>query len=141
MGVNPNKGNVIIVTTHNESVASIVNPHNWYNLEKLSEDDCWSIIKAKAFESGDVPELFQTIGKAIAQQCRGSPLAANMMGAVLRGKEIDDWKSIQDIEPSNIEGYQNSMVKVLKISFDHLPSSSLKECFAYCSIFPKDSVI
>ncbi|KAL2530605.1 putative disease resistance RPP13-like protein 1 [Forsythia ovata] len=110
MGVNPNKGNVIIVTTRNESVASIVNPHNWYyKLEKLSEDDCWSIIKAKAFEGGDVPELFQTIGKEIAQQCRGSPLAANMMGAVLRGKEIDDWESIQKIGLSNIEEDQNSV--------------------------------
>ncbi|KAL2494313.1 putative disease resistance RPP13-like protein 1 [Forsythia ovata] len=108
MGVNSNKGNVIIVTTRNESVALIVNPHNWYNLEKLSEDDCWSIIKAKAFEGGDVPEHFQTIGKEIAQQCRGSPLAANMMGAVLRGKEIVDWESIQKIGPSNIEADQNS---------------------------------
>ncbi|KAL2530452.1 putative disease resistance RPP13-like protein 1 [Forsythia ovata] len=142
MGVNPNKGYVIIVTTRNESVASIVNPHNCnYKLEKLSEDDCWSIIKAKAFEGGDVRELFQTIGKAIAQQCRGSPLAANMMGAVLRGKEIDDWESIQKIGPSNIEGDENSVVQVLKISFDRLPSSSLKECFAYCSIFPKDEKI
>ncbi|KAL2478673.1 putative disease resistance RPP13-like protein 1 [Forsythia ovata] len=143
MGVNPNKGNVIIVTTRNESVASIVNPYNWYyKLEKLSEDECWSIIKAKAFEGGDVPELFQTIGNEIAQQCRGSPLAANVMGAALRGKEIDDWESIQKIGPSNIEGDENSVVQqVLKISFDRLPSSSLKECFAYCSIFPKDAEI
>ncbi|KAL2530510.1 putative disease resistance RPP13-like protein 1 [Forsythia ovata] len=141
MGVNPNRGNVIIVTTRNESVASIVNPLNWYNLEKLSEDDCWSIIKAKAFEGGDVPEHFQTIGKAIAQQCRGSPLASNMMGAVLRGKKIEEWISIQEIGPSNIEGDQNSVIQVLKISFDRLPSSTLKECFAYCSIFPKDKVI
>ncbi|KAL2506929.1 putative disease resistance RPP13-like protein 1 [Abeliophyllum distichum] len=142
MGVNPNKGNVIIVTTRNENVASIVNPHNCNSkLEKLSEDDCWSIIKAKAFEGGDVPEHFQTIGKAIAQQCRGSPLASNMMGAVLRGKKIEEWISIQEIGPSNIEGDQNSIIQVLKISFDRLPSSSLKECFAYCSIFPKDEVI
>ncbi|KAL2530442.1 putative disease resistance protein RGA1 [Forsythia ovata] len=110
MGVNPNKGYVIIVTTRNEIVASIVNPHNCnYKLEKLSPDDCWSIIKAKAFEGGDVPEHFQTIGKEIAQQCRGSPLAANMMGAVLRGKKIDDWESIQKIGPSNIEGDENSV--------------------------------
>ncbi|KAL2530933.1 putative disease resistance RPP13-like protein 1 [Forsythia ovata] len=141
MGVEPNKGNVISVTTRNESVASIVNPHNWYNLEKLSEDDCWSIIKAKAFEGGDIPEHFQTIGKAIAQQCRGSPLASKTMGAVLRGKEIDEWISIQEIGPSIIEGDQNSVIQVLKISFDRLPSSSLKECFAYCSIFPKDADI
>ncbi|KAL2492903.1 putative disease resistance RPP13-like protein 1 [Abeliophyllum distichum] len=141
MGVSPNKGNVIIVTTRNENVASIVNPHNWYNLEKLSEDDCWSIIKAKAFVGGDVPEHFQSIGKAIAQQCRGSPLASNMMGAVLRGKKIEDWESIQKKGPSNIEGDENSVEQVLKISFDRLPSSSLKECFAYCSIFPKDKVI
>ncbi|KAL2530201.1 putative disease resistance RPP13-like protein 1 [Forsythia ovata] len=113
MGVEPNKGNVISVTTRNESVASIVNPHNWYNLEKLSEDDCWSIIKAKAFEGGDIPEHFQTIGKAIAQQCRGSPLASKMMGAVLRGKEIDEHLTILEESTPEITKEKASYVRTL----------------------------
>ncbi|KAL2506087.1 putative disease resistance RPP13-like protein 1 [Abeliophyllum distichum] len=141
VGVNPNKGNVIIVTTRNEKVASIVKSHDWHRLEKLSEDDCWSIIKAKAFKGGDVPHDFQIIGKALAQQCRGSPLAANMMGAVLKGKKIDEWNSILDTGLSNFEGDENTMLQVLRTSFDRLPSLTLKECFAYCSILPKDAKI
>ncbi|GFP85206.1 putative disease resistance protein rga3 [Phtheirospermum japonicum] len=32
---------------------------------------------------------------------------------------------------------RNPISKILKLSFDNLPSPSLKKCFAYCSIFPK----
>ncbi|XP_047951030.1 uncharacterized protein LOC125196525 [Salvia hispanica] len=51
------KGNAIIITTRESKVASLVKPLHTYALNGLSDEDCWSIIKAKAFPNGDDRDL------------------------------------------------------------------------------------
>ncbi|CAA3024673.1 disease resistance RGA3 [Olea europaea subsp. europaea] len=139
-GVNPNKGNVIMVTTRDLKVASIVKTYrDPYSLELLKDDQCWSIIKARAFGDAEVPERFEKVGYEIACKCGGLPLAANMVGGTLQGKEVAEWISVLEIGLSNLEANQNIVFQVL--SFDRLSSPLLKKCFAYCSIFPEDSEI
>ncbi|CAA3023465.1 disease resistance RGA3 [Olea europaea subsp. europaea] len=141
-GVNPNRGNVIMVTTRDLKVASIVKTYrDPYSLELLKDDECWSIIKARTFGDAKVPKQFEKVGYEIACKCRGLPLAANMVGGTLQGKEVDEWISILEIGLSKLEANQNSVMQVLKVSFDRLSSPSLKKCFAYCSIFAEDSRI
>ncbi|KAH6816073.1 hypothetical protein C2S51_020893 [Perilla frutescens var. frutescens] len=136
-GVTSVKGNGIIVTTRNTEVASIVNPLHIHQLNPLSDEECWSIIKAKTSENGDhVPLGFESIGRKIAKRCQGLPLAANVVGGVLRSKSEDEWLSIQENWLPDVEG-DNNISKILRLSFDNLSSPSLKKCFAYCSIFPK----
>ncbi|XP_073138876.1 putative disease resistance protein RGA4 [Henckelia pumila] len=104
----------------------------------MNFDDCWSIIKARAFFGQPIPQDFKAIGKEIALACQGLALAANVVGGSLRGKGINDWKSFQHESGfSNSSATEDSLMKVLKISYDRLPSSLLKKCFAYCSNFSK----
>ncbi|CAI9762863.1 unnamed protein product [Fraxinus pennsylvanica] len=141
-GVNSNKRNVIMVTTRLQSVASIAKTYrDAYSLESLKDDQCWSIIKARTFGDAEVPERFEKGGYEIACKCRGLPLAANMVGGTLQGKEVDEWISVLEIGLSKLEANQDSMMQVLKVSFDRLSSPLLKKCFAYCSIFAEDSRI
>ncbi|XP_047954741.1 putative disease resistance protein RGA1 [Salvia hispanica] len=136
-GITSTMGNGIIITTRSQNVASIVRPLE-YTLRGLSDDDCWNIIKAKAFDGNeDVPPEFEIVGKKIAESCRGLPLAANVVGGVLRRcKSEEEWRLISVNCLSDAEGAER-IKKILKLSFDYLPSPSLKKCFAYCSIFPK----
>ncbi|KAL1535480.1 putative disease resistance protein RGA3 isoform X1 [Salvia divinorum] len=141
LGVTSTKGNGIIITTRSEKVASIVNPIHIHHLNGLSEEDCWSIIKAKtSVESGEVPSGFETIGRKIAKRCQGLPLAANVVGGVLRGKSEEEWRSINEKWLSDGEGGEN-ISKILRLSFDRLSSPSLKKCFTFCSVFPKGRAI
>lgn len=56
-------------------------------------------------------------------------------------REKDEWLLIQDNKIWELLEEQNRILHALKLSFTHLPSPSLKQCFAYCSMFAKDFVI
>ncbi|XP_027119337.2 putative disease resistance protein RGA3 [Coffea arabica] len=141
IGINPMSGNWIIVTTRSQRIASLVTSHPCPPLEKLSDDDCWSILKVKAFANGVVPSKeMETIGKKVAQKCQGLPFAASLVGGILRGKGVEEWHSIQE-SFSNEVFEKNMALQLLGLSFNQLPSPSLKKCFAYCSIFAKGSEI
>ncbi|GKV02267.1 hypothetical protein SLEP1_g14724 [Rubroshorea leprosula] len=136
-------GNSIVVTTRKEGVASSIDkclPLCRHHLKKLSDDDCWLIIKGKVFESTEasIPDQqLEAIGREIAKKCGGLPLIANVLGGTMCNvKGVDGWLSIKDKIVWNLE--DSDQIKfVLKLSFDHLPSP-LKKCFSFCSIFPKD---
>ncbi|XP_057781373.1 disease resistance protein RGA2-like [Salvia miltiorrhiza] len=136
LGVSCVKGNAIVVTTRSTKVASIVKPIHTHELEGLSEEDCWSIIKVKTFGEGNVPSEFETIGKRIARRCQGLPLAANVVGGILSNQSEGKWRSIEEKWLAPNEGGDN-ITKILRLSFDNLSLPLLKKCFAYCAMFPK----
>ncbi|KAL0307657.1 UNVERIFIED_CONTAM: putative disease resistance protein RGA1 [Sesamum angustifolium] len=141
VGINLVNGNFIIVTTRSNRVASIVNPAYQHSLGILSDDECWDIIKMKAFPNEEVSEHLENIGRKIAGKCGGLPLAANMIGGTLQRKDIYDWTSVLHSGFSDSNGDTSGVLQVLKLSFDRLPSPLLKKCFAYCSIFSEDEEI
>ncbi|TYJ38234.1 hypothetical protein E1A91_A05G429900v1 [Gossypium mustelinum] len=141
-GISTNGGNGVILTTRKEDVASTVQalPDQWHQPEKLEDEECWSIIKECAL--GDSPRSHELapIGKEIAKQCQGVPLVANVIGGLMRKIELSPsaWREIQT---NGVWGSPEGVLEVesvLKLSFNHLSSPSLKKCFAYCAMFPKD---
>ncbi|XP_070663690.1 putative disease resistance protein RGA3 [Malus domestica] len=135
-------GSKIIVTTRNDKVALISEkllPR--HELGEFSTDECWSIMKAKAWPISSAPE-FEKIGKEIAKNCGGVPLAAKVLGGILQTrKSIEDWSSFKNNRIWANLSKEDKIMSILKLSFDNLGSSSLKQCFAYCSMFEKDSKI
>jgi hypothetical protein len=125
--------NAVVVTTRLPVVASIMEspPECSYKLERLSEGQCWSIIKEIVSRNGgeSIPSELEAIRIDIENKCGGVPLTATILGGMLLSeKEKEKWRSTID----------SDALPILKLSFDTLPSTSLQRCFAYCSIFPKD---
>ncbi|XP_026420661.1 putative disease resistance protein RGA1 [Papaver somniferum] len=134
-------GSKVLITTRNNRVASIVRGSiPPYNLGRLEDDACWSIVKQKAFSPGgalDAPKMSE-IGKEIAKKCCGLPLAAKFVGSLMRSKNKEsDWIKIRDDDIWNTPDSKRKILHVLKFSYNYLPSH-LKQCFSYCSIFPKN---
>ncbi|XP_057417848.1 putative disease resistance protein RGA3 [Lotus japonicus] len=132
-------GNKIITTTRSDKVASIMGNVYKHNLRYLPEEDCSKLFVKCAFPAGDAnqhPRLLE-IGKEIARKCKGLPLAVVSLGCLLYSKSDErEWKKIRDSEIWKMNQQDDGILAALKLSYNHLPSE-MKQCFSYCSIFPK----
>ncbi|XP_019254708.1 PREDICTED: putative disease resistance protein RGA3 [Nicotiana attenuata] len=139
-GINTFRGNCILVTTRRDQVASSVaaDPHK---LKNLTDDHCWSIFKQRAFVDGEVTEELVSMHNKIVEMCKGLPLAASVLGGLLRNKEKHEWQTILEgnlLVAGEDDTRENRIKKILKLSYDYLPFPHLKKCFAYFAMFPKD---
>ncbi|GLT79957.1 hypothetical protein SLA2020_514220 [Shorea laevis] len=132
-------GSKILVTTRSHKVAAVVGANSTYNLEGLAEDDCWTLFRRRAFADGEelqYPFVFP-IGKQIVKKCKGVPLAAKILGSLMRfTREEREWLHVQGSELWDLDDGENRLLSVLRLSYNHLPSH-LKRCFSYCSLHPK----
>ncbi|RHN65654.1 putative P-loop containing nucleoside triphosphate hydrolase, leucine-rich repeat domain, L [Medicago truncatula] len=135
-------GSRIIITTRFESVAATMQTFlPVHKLEPPQGDDCWSSLSKYAFPTSNYQQRsnLKTIGREISKKCDGLPLAAIAIGGLLRTKLSQDYWN--DVLKSNIWELTNDEVQPsLLLSYHHLPAP-LKGCFAYCSIFSKNSIL
>ncbi|KAI8537372.1 hypothetical protein RHMOL_Rhmol09G0018600 [Rhododendron molle] len=145
-GIKDSKGSKILITTRSLEVLSAIQtfPTCIHQLNLPSEDDCWKIFSKRAFANRAPSEILtlDVIGRRMVKKCERLPLAINALGRLLYSKQDrQEWESIEKSEIWNSPENKNGILPVLRLSFDNLPSPSLKKSFAYCSIFPKGKVI
>ncbi|KAG1326572.1 putative disease resistance protein RGA3 [Cocos nucifera] len=134
------RGSKVIVTTRNERIAMMMGSVAPFQLKGLADEDCWTLFRHKAFgieRAKETPSL-EAIGKEIVKKCGGVPLAVKALGSLMSTKrDEEEWIAIRDCEIWRLSQERTEIVPSLRLSYDHLPSR-LKQCFAYCSLFPKD---
>ncbi|GAA0139389.1 antimicrobial response protein [Lithospermum erythrorhizon] len=135
----------ILLTTRKEEVAIVMGtaPSNILKPRHISDDNCWLIMRQRAFQgksNGKKNEL-ENIGKKIAEKCKGLPLAAKTLGAMLISKDFaEDWREVLNSKMWELVVVENELVPHIFLSYQELPSA-LKRCFSILALFPKDSNI
>ncbi|XP_021739225.1 putative disease resistance protein RGA3 [Chenopodium quinoa] len=137
-------GSRIIVTTRSAYVAKAVGTTKPHNIGLLTEEESWNLFKKFAFRSQleeSSGSYFTQLGKEILNSCGNVPLAIKVVGSLLYSETKEEWEQIRDTRLSKAKGKEDDInyiiMQVLKLSYDYLPPA-LKQCFAYCSLFPKD---
>ncbi|KAG8367200.1 hypothetical protein BUALT_Bualt16G0047900 [Buddleja alternifolia] len=133
-------GSKILVTTRNESVASIMSFGPSFYLKELEGDDSLSLLAQYSLGAGSFNGYsdLKEIGEKIVKKCNNLPLAVKTMAGILRSKlSSNEWEDVLYSDIWSIGDDRNKILPALKLSYHHLPPY-LKRCFAYCSIFPKD---
>ncbi|CAN4095718.1 unnamed protein product [Withania somnifera] len=137
-------GSKILVTTRSDAVTLAVQASHSHRLQVLSREDSWTLFKKIAFADGGAIEnsALVSIGRRIVEKCKGLPLAIKALAGLLYSqKEESEWLVIEHSELWGSLESTDTVLPSLRLSYDHLPLLSLKQCFTYCSIFLKDSVM
>eukprot|EP00268_Persea_americana_P023196 TRINITY_DN22852_c2_g2_i1.p1 TRINITY_DN22852_c2_g2~~TRINITY_DN22852_c2_g2_i1.p1 ORF type:complete len:1175 (-),score=204.71 TRINITY_DN22852_c2_g2_i1:431-3955(-) len=134
-------GSKILVTTRSEKAAKAMDTNYIHNLKALSPNDCWLVFSRRAFAGREREECIELedIGRQIVEKCKGVPLSAKTIGSVMQRKRTaEDWECVLKNEIwAILEEAEKGILPALLLSYYNLPVH-LKQCFAYCSVFPKD---
>ena len=129
-------GCVVLTTTRKEGVAKLMGTIKAHDIALLDDGSIKEIIETKAFGSQENrPAELLALVDDVVQRCAGSPLAANALGSVLRGKTSpEEWKAV--LSKSIAHNKDEKILPILRLSYDELPTH-MKQCFAFCAVFPK----
>ncbi|KAK9666482.1 hypothetical protein RND81_14G187700 [Saponaria officinalis] len=140
-------GSRVLTTSRLRAVAKAIESNHMYILRGLSDENSWRLFERMAFEQGKAPldHDLVDIGKDVVKKCANVPLSIRVVGSFLRGQHKSKWLSFRSTDlrklGSSKDGQaEDGIIPTLKYSYYHL-SPSLKSCFSYCALFPKDFVI
>ncbi|CAN6442626.1 unnamed protein product [Victoria cruziana] len=140
-------GSKILITTRNGGLMesdSVCNVSKHY-LEEFSWKDSWKLFleNVDEKEEGLKEKGLIEIGERIVRsRCGGLPLVIKTVGRLLHVKKSkEEWETVE-VNPiwswkKNNDDDKGVLLPGLMLSYDALPPH-LKNCFVYCSLFPKD---
>ncbi|XP_007021016.2 PREDICTED: putative disease resistance protein RGA4 [Theobroma cacao] len=131
-------GSKILATTRSERVAATMGVNFPYHLLGLNEDQSWALFEHVVFKGqGQIDSNLRVIGRDVVRRCKGIPLAIKCLGGLMRQKINEEhWSFVQKNQIWKLLT-DSSVFLILRLSYIQLPDH-LKQCFAFCSIFPKD---
>ncbi|KAL8532978.1 hypothetical protein ACS0TY_009296 [Phlomoides rotata] len=130
-------GSRIIITTRELDIALYVAPlRHHHEMHLISVDQSWNLLKKKVFAEEHCPPELEEIGKLIARNCGGLPLAIVVIAGVLAKVRMQEtWINIAENVKETVNASDGRYSEILSLSYAHLPHH-LRPCFLYIGGFP-----
>ncbi|KAK4437203.1 putative late blight resistance proteinR1B-14 [Sesamum alatum] len=133
-------GSRILLTTRLSDVALYADSFSpLHKMQFLKEDESWNLLCKKVFGEKDCPRELEDIGKAIARNCGGLPLAIVVIGGLLSKERTrpEYWRNLAENLSSIVTKDDEQCLEILGLSYNRLPHR-LRACFLYMAVFPED---
>ncbi|KAH6763392.1 hypothetical protein C2S52_020825 [Perilla frutescens var. hirtella] len=140
----------VLITSRDEQVARLANPkRDPHKLRFLNQQESWELLQLEVFARiDDCPSDLNVLGKFIAKQCGGVPLAIVVIGGILlkklseSGNVKEEWEKVSNSVTAHQLSYdvQNRTENIILLSYNKLPHD-LRDCFVYLGVFPEDTEI
>lgn len=137
----------VVLTTRSEIVCGNMKADRVLNVECLKPDDAWTLFEMNATAAAVTSHpAIAGLAREVAGECRGLPLALITIGKALSTKTdpelwrhaIDKLRDAHLHEITGMEEENAGMLRVLKVSYDYLPTTTMQECFLTCCLWPED---
>ena len=124
-------GSRVIITTRDKHLLVLHEVNEIYEAKVLNHEEALQLFSLKALKMDHPPEDYGKLSQAFVNYSKGLPLALEVLGSFLFGKNIDEWKN--GLDRLN-EFPERRILDVLQISFDGLQSTE-KEIFLNIACF------
>ncbi|XP_059460750.1 putative disease resistance RPP13-like protein 3 [Corylus avellana] len=130
---NNSNGSRILITSRNKAMALKASYTPPYLLPFLNEDESWELFRKKVFRGGECRPELESLGRQLANNCRGLPLSIVVLGGILANErqELQSWRKFIEVN-----SHLTQCKDILALSYTHLPQS-LKPCFLYLGAYPE----
>ncbi|KAL0440904.1 UNVERIFIED_CONTAM: putative late blight resistance proteinR1B-16 [Sesamum radiatum] len=134
-------GSRILLTTRLSDVALYADSFSpLHKMQFLKEGESWNLLCKKVFGEKDCPPELEDIGKVIARNCGGLPLAIVVIGGLLskESRRQEYWRNLAENLSSVVTKEDDKQcLEILGLSYNRLPQR-LRACFLYMAVFPED---
>ncbi|XP_050254550.1 disease resistance protein RUN1-like isoform X2 [Quercus robur] len=124
-------GSRVMITTRDKHLLKSREVEEIYEAEVLNHEEALQLFSLKALKMDHPPEDYGKLSQAFVIYCKGLPLALEVLGSFLFGKNIDEWKD--GLDRLN-EFPKKEILDVLQISFNGLEPAE-KDIFLYIACF------
>ncbi|CAL8996104.1 unnamed protein product, partial [Prunus brigantina] len=125
-------GSRIIITTRDQHLLEQVGVDSTYPAEEMDEEEAIELFSWHAFKRDYPDQEYLDLSKRVIRYCQGLPLALEVLGSFLNKRTTSEWESqLERLERSPHE----TITKILRISFDGLPSHTDRDMFLDISCF------
>ncbi|XP_057802139.1 probable disease resistance RPP8-like protein 2 [Salvia miltiorrhiza] len=142
-----NASGKVLITSRHEEVGKVASkPRRHYNLRNFKFEESWELFRLEALGTLVCPTELVDVGKIIARNCDGLPLAIVVIGGILAkssstniNTKRKEWDKVSKDVISYLSEKDKSqrMQKFISLSYDNLPYH-LRACFLYLGLFPED---
>nr|XP_023874153.1 TMV resistance protein N-like [Quercus suber] len=117
-------GSIIIVTSRDRHLLRRHGVKHIYEAKELNDDEALKLFSWKAFKKPHPEENYVDLSKRFVKYADGLPLALEVLGSLLFGKRIDEWKNALEKLKEEIGEYKDGIIDIVQ-SFGFYPAYNI----------------